>query len=86
MRPVCCVCVNLSISNVNAGVGSVADYYLDRFNPATTVFQIQGLTPAAATPAQAEVFVISTDNAPPATAFAEAGTYVAATCSVVSFP
>lgn len=33
-----------------------------------------------------EAFVISTDSARPATAFAETGTYTAATCATVSFP
>jgi uncharacterized repeat protein (TIGR01451 family) len=79
------LCVNLSSNNMNAGASAVGDYYLDRFNPATTLFQIQGLSPSPATPAQAEAFVISTDSAPPATAFAENGTYTAATCATVSF-
>jgi len=79
------LCVNVSANNISAGAGAVADYYLDRFNPATTVFQIQGLSPASATPAQTQTFIASTDSAPPATAFAEVGTYTAATCSTVSF-
>ena len=78
------LCVNVSSNNMNAGSGAVGDYYLDRFLTATT-FQIQGLTPASATPAQAEAYIVTTDSAPPATAFAENGTYTAATCSTVSF-
>ena len=79
------LCVNASGNNMSGGSGAVADYYLDRFNPATTLFQLQGLSPASATPAQAQSFIASTDSAPPATAFAEAGTYTAATCGTVSF-
>jgi hypothetical protein len=79
------LCVNASGNSMNGGAGAVADYYLDRFNPATTLFQIQGLTPASATPAQAETYIVSTDSAPPATAFAETGTYTAAACASVSF-
>ena len=79
------LCVNVSANNMSAGSGAVADYFLDRFNPTTTQFQIQGLSPASATPAQAEAFITSTDSASPATAFAENGTYTAATCGGVSF-
>jgi hypothetical protein len=79
------LCVNVSANNMSGGAGAVADYYLDRFTPATTLFQIQGLSPASSTPAQAEAFITSTDSAPPATAFAENGTYTAATCGTVSF-
>ncbi len=79
------LCVNVSNNNMNAGAGAVADYYLDRFNPATTIFQLQGLSPSPATPAQAQAFIITTDSAPPATALAENGTYAAATCNTVSF-
>jgi uncharacterized repeat protein (TIGR01451 family) len=79
------LCVNASNNNMNGGAGAVADYYLDRFSPTTTLFQIQGLSPAAATPSQAEAFIVTTDSAPPATAFAENGTYTAATCNTVSF-
>jgi uncharacterized repeat protein (TIGR01451 family) len=78
------LCVNVSGNSMNGGAGAVADYYLDRLNPALTAFEIQGLSPASATPAQAESYIISTDAAPPATAFAEAGTYTAATCDTVS--
>ena len=79
------LCVNLSSNNMNGGIGAVADYYLDRFNPVTTLFQMQGLSPSPATPAQVGAFAASTDAAPPATAFAETGTYTAAVCSTVSF-
>src|SRR5262245_4628046 len=74
-----------SHDDMNGGAGAVADYYLERFNPATTTFQLQGLSPSPATPAQAQSFVVSTDAAPPATAFAASGTYTAATCTPVSF-
>lgn len=79
------LCVNLGSNNMNGGGSAVADYYLDRFNPATTVFQLQGLSPSPATPLQTGSFVISTDSAPPATAYVETGTYTAATCATVPF-
>ncbi|MCB0168567.1 MAG: cadherin-like domain-containing protein, partial [Anaerolineae bacterium] len=78
------LCVNLSGNNMNGGGSAVADYYLDRFNSPSTVFQLQGLSPSPATPTQTESFVASTDSAPPATAYVETGTYTAATCTTVS--
>ncbi len=80
------LCVNLSSNNVNGGAGALADYYLRRPNPATSnTFQIQGISPSPATAAQAQTYVISTDNAPPATAFASTGSYLNVSCSTVSF-
>ena len=76
------LCVNLSGNNMR-GAGAVADYYLDRFTPATTLFQIQGLFPASATPAQAEAFVVSITL--PDQPHCGNGTYTAATCATVSF-
>ncbi len=77
------LCINVNSNNMSAGAGAIADYYLDRFTPAGTIFQIQGLS--GTTPAAAETHMINSDSAPPATALAEAGTYTAATCSTVSF-
>jgi uncharacterized repeat protein (TIGR01451 family) len=79
------LCANVSSNDMNGGPGAVADYYLARPNPTSAVFQIQGLSPASATAAQAQAYVASTDSAPPATAFAATGTYTAAICNTVSF-
>jgi len=80
------LCVNVSANNVNAGAGAVADYYLDRGTPATTLFQIQGLSPTPATAAQAVAYLTTTDSTPPATGdTVGGGTYTAATCGTVSF-
>ena len=78
------LCVNVG-SNNSTRVGRVADYYLDRFDAATTTSSSRASSPSPATPAQAETYMISTDSAPPATAFAETGSYTAATCATVSF-
>lgn len=76
------LCVNLSGNQMN-GSGGV-DYFLERANPATTIFQIQGLTPSPATPAETATFVTATDIAPPATTTVATGTYVSGTCNPVT--
>lgn len=76
------LCVNLNNNKMTAGVGADGDYVLTQTTPATP-FQIQGLSPAAATAAQAAAFVAATDGAPPATAMAT-GDYVRATCETVT--
>lgn len=76
------LCVNLSGNQMN-GSGGV-DYFLERANPDTTIFQIQGLTPSPATPAEVATFVAATDMAPLATTTVATGTYVSGTCDPVA--
>ena len=76
------LCVNLSGNDMNAG-SSPLDYFLDRNNTATTVFQIQGLSPSPANETQAAAYVASTDAGSTAAAFP--ATYTASTCATVSF-
>lgn len=77
------LCVNLKRNRMNAGAGT--DYLLERANRDTTIFQIQGISPSPATPAEAITFVAATDAAPPATAGVAPGDYVNATCHTVNF-
>ncbi len=79
------LCINVTGNNMSGGAGAVADYYQDRFTPAATVFQIQGLSPSPATPAQVDAYLVSTDSAAPATSYTETGSYTAASCTTVSF-
>jgi len=74
--------VHLDLNNSNPGVFAVAAYYLDRFNPSATTFAIENLVPNPSTPAQAVAFVKTTDSAPPATAFAQTGSYIAGTANL----
>lgn len=78
------LCVNLSGNSVDSG--SARDYYLERANPDSTVFQLQGLTPSPATAAEVAAFLPTTDVAPPVTTVVAGGNYVNATCNSVSLP
>lgn len=77
------LCVNLSNNRMTAGVGAEVDYLLEQ-SALTTLFQIQGLTPAVATAAQAAAFVAATDDSPSATAVATGGAYSNATCETAT--
>ena len=77
------LCVNLGNNKMTAGLGADGDYVLTQ-SSAFTAFQIQGLSPIAATETQAAAFVAATDGAQPATAVATPGTYVNATCEAVT--
>jgi uncharacterized repeat protein (TIGR01451 family) len=58
-------------------------YYFDRLSPATTTFQIQGLTPPSANEIQTLAFIQGYQAG--ATNYVEAGTYTNATCQSPSF-
>lgn len=77
------LCVNLSSNKMTADASTDGDYSLEQTTLATT-FQIQGLSPVAATGAQAAAFVATTDSAPPASAVATPGNYTEATCQTVT--
>lgn len=76
------LCVNLSGNQIMNGGGGV-DYLFERANPNTTTFQIQGLAPSPATPAEAADFVETTDLAPSPTAAVAPGSYLNAVCNPV---
>lgn len=76
------LCVNLSSNQMMNG-GNGTDYLFERANPDTTTFQIQGLAPSPATPAEAAAFVETTDMAAPTAALAP-GSYLNAVCNPVA--